>query len=187
MLIPPEDKPGKMPIDRCAELKRLLGHANSFISKRDNGHAITVQGSRNIPATVAAMSLDELRDEVVRLSTEGMSGAAASSSEQDLESERAAMEEQVLTELASHPTVTYVRALEEEREGYRDALQVETKRTRDQRVALEAKDRIIAKLRDQLQSVGSSGRKSAMGAMNGNGTRGSFPAMGDSRPISAAH
>ena len=42
------------------------------------------------------------------------------------EESRQRLEQQVLTELASHPTVTYVRALEEEREGYRDALQVTT-------------------------------------------------------------
>ena len=118
-------------------LKRLLGHATLFVNKRDS-HSPSVQGSRDIPVTVAAMSLDELRDEVVRLASAD-TGGMASPDEAGSEADRAAMEEQVLTELASHPTVTYVRALEEEREGYRDALQVETKRTRDQRVALEVK------------------------------------------------
>ena len=40
----------------------------------------------------------------------------------------------------------------------RPRAQVETKRTRDQRVALEAKDRIIGKLREQLGSMGTSSR-----------------------------
>ena len=34
------------------------------------------------------------------------------------------MEEEVLTELASHPTVAYIRGLEDECEGYREALAV---------------------------------------------------------------
>jgi hypothetical protein len=36
------------------------------------------------------------------------------------------VEEDVLTDLASHPTVAYIRSLEEECNGYRTALKVRT-------------------------------------------------------------
>ena len=38
--------------------------------------------------------------------------------------DRRRVEEEVLTELASHPTVAYIRGLEDECEGYREALAV---------------------------------------------------------------
>ena len=40
------------------------------------------------------------------------------------EEARRRLEEEVLTELASHPTVAYIRGLEDECEGYREALAV---------------------------------------------------------------
>ena len=61
--------------------------------------------------------------------------------------------------------------------------QTETKRTRDQRVALESKDRIVAKLREQLQSF--SRRPGSRTSMGGS-TR--LPGVhGDSRPDSAPY
>eukprot|EP01045_Picozoa_sp_COSAG04_P058754 COSAG04_NODE_28743_length_273_cov_1.408046_1_plen_84_part_01 len=41
--------------------------------------------------------------------------------------ERRRLEEEVLTELASHPTAVYIRGLEDECEGYREALQVRSR------------------------------------------------------------
>ena len=43
---------------------------------------------------------------------------------------RRKLEEEVLTELASHPTVAYIRGLEDECEGYREALAVRYRRVR---------------------------------------------------------
>jgi hypothetical protein len=108
-------------------LQRLLGHAKSFIDKRSSG-VDAVSMRQDIPGAVAQMSLDELRDEVVKLSSQvGSRGGGGGGSGGGVDEEsRQRLEQQVLTELASHPTVTYVRALEEEREGYRDALQVTT-------------------------------------------------------------
>ena len=122
----------------------------------------------SVSEEIASLSLDELRDEVMRLRANP--GAAdvprgtadiGSAAGDDL---RHHIEEEVLTELSSHPTVAYIRGLEDEAGGYRDALKAETKRTRDQRVALESKDRIIDKLREQLQSFSHRGGGSRGGS-----------------------
>ena len=155
MLIPPEDKPGKMPIERCHELQRLLGHATNFTRNQEERRETRSRMASAVDE-VASLSLDELRDEVMRLRANPGAGEEAPMDagvgSVDTEGLRHRLEEEVLTELSSHPTVAYIRGLEEESSGYRDALKSETKRTRDQRVALESKDRIIDKLREQLQS-----------------------------------
>ena len=123
--------------------------------------------------------------------------------------ERRRLEEEVLTELASHPTAVYIRGLEDECEGYREALQVrtrthspltraaadcltlcvfrqsETKRTRDQRVALESKDRIVAKLREQLQSF-SRGRAGSRAGSAGSSMRQTMPQLHSSMRAESA-
>lgn len=74
MLIPPEDKPGKMPIERCEELQRLLGHAQKFVNQHESHQMEHVM--RSEADEIAAMSLDDLRDEIMRLRSQ--EGAAAS-------------------------------------------------------------------------------------------------------------
>ena len=156
MLIAPDDKPGKMPIERCAELQRLLSQAGNFIATHEQeGSAL---GDFGGPEELAGLSLDELRDEVMQLrgrapdaphavaaSAGGApSGAFTFTFALNLlqrswmtlwltvllcccmftEESRRRVEEEVLTELASHPTVVYIRGLEDECEGYREALSV---------------------------------------------------------------
>ena len=71
-----DDKPGKMPIERCAELQRLLGQANSFISGQEREKAAL--GDFGGPEELASLSLDELRDEVMRLRTHSADAPHAS-------------------------------------------------------------------------------------------------------------
>ena len=70
MLIPPNDKPGTMPIERCEELQRLLGNTMSFIKKNEGRAARESRTMGTDADEIAAMSLDELRDEVMRLRTQ---------------------------------------------------------------------------------------------------------------------
>lgn len=160
-----DDKPGKMPIERCSELQRLLGQANSFINSHERERSAL--GDFGGPEELAGLSLDELRDEVMQLRSRAPDAphAAASSSGPAAvvtgqlmllsvpwmiqsfkcgfrtcmtdwcalhciglhwiaDEARRKLEEEVLTELAGHPTVVYIRGLEDECEGYREALAV---------------------------------------------------------------
>jgi len=73
-----DDKPGKMPIERCTELQRLLGQANSFIRGQERDRSAL--GDFGGPEEVAGLSLDELRDEVMRLRAQAHDGPHAISS-----------------------------------------------------------------------------------------------------------
>jgi len=145
MLIPPDDKPGKMPIDRCQELQRLLSHTKAFITQHE-GPASRLGDFGGLEEELGGMSIDELRDEVMQLRARTVDGAPpgpsgecrclailrAANTDTSLavtpdDVERRRLEEEVLTELASHPTAVYIRGLEDECEGYREALQVRSR------------------------------------------------------------
>lgn len=49
----------------------------------------------------------------------------------------------VENDLAAHPTVSYMRKLEDERDHYRNLLMAEQKRTKQLMVALDAKERLL--------------------------------------------
>lgn len=70
-----DDKPGKMPIERCTELQRLLAQANSFIGSQEQEKSAL--GDFGGPEEVAGLSLDELRDEVMRLRAHARDGPHA--------------------------------------------------------------------------------------------------------------
>ena len=72
-----DDKPGKMPIERCTELQRLLAQANSFIGGQERSRSAL--GDFGGPEELAGLSLDELRDEVMRLRAQAHDGPHATS------------------------------------------------------------------------------------------------------------
>ena len=72
-----DDKPGKMPIERCTELQRLLAQANSFIGAQEQEKSAL--GDFGGPQELAGLSLDELRDEVMRLRAQVADGPDAGS------------------------------------------------------------------------------------------------------------
>jgi hypothetical protein len=67
-----------MPIERCTELQRLLAQANSFIGGQEREQSAL--GDFGGPEELAGLSLDELRDEVMRLRSQARDGPHAISS-----------------------------------------------------------------------------------------------------------
>ena len=67
-----------MPIERCTELQRLLAQANSFINGQEREKSAL--GDFGGPEELAGLSLDELRDEVMRLRAQVRDGPHASGS-----------------------------------------------------------------------------------------------------------
>merc|ERR1712093_202890 len=104
------------------ELQRLLSHTKAFITQHE-GPASRLGDFGGLEEELGGMSIDELRDEVMQLRARTVDGAPPGPSD---DVERRRLEEEVLTELASHPTAVYIRGLEDECEGYREALQSET-------------------------------------------------------------
>ena len=48
------------------------------------------------------------------------------------------MQERVMTELGEHPTIEYIKALEKDRQYYKDKVVIETKKLNDLRIAFNA-------------------------------------------------
>jgi len=112
-----------------------------------------------VPEDINALSLQELRNLCIQLTQRG---ATASSEKSGHRSEAAdALEEQVLNDLADHPTVEYIKRLEDERDYYKQQLAEEVKANRHAKTALDSKQRQIQKLMVKQQTAGS-GRSTAM-------------------------
>jgi len=86
----------------------------------------------------------ELRQEVGSLTQKLATAEALATSR--VGEERARIEQEVLNDLADHPTVEYIKRIEDERAYYKEQLAEEVRRCKDLRVAVDAKQRMIDKL-----------------------------------------
>ena len=83
---------------------------------------------------------------------------------------RAAIEHQVLADLADHPTIEYIKRIEDERTYYKEQLHEEVRRCKDLRVALDSKQRVIDKTQGMYGQHGTSMRTARVNS----GMSGSF-------------
>eukprot|EP00949_MAST-11_sp_MAST-11-sp1_P004004 g4004.t1 len=74
---------------------------------------------------------------------------------------RRRVEEQVLNDLADHPTVEYIKAVEDEREHYKSLLAEEAKKHRQLRIAYQAQVRAIDKVRRRRPRTAATSRSSS--------------------------
>eukprot|EP00698_Gefionella_okellyi_P000497 TRINITY_DN10451_c0_g1_i1.p1 TRINITY_DN10451_c0_g1~~TRINITY_DN10451_c0_g1_i1.p1 ORF type:complete len:819 (-),score=185.27 TRINITY_DN10451_c0_g1_i1:3564-6020(-) len=155
-VIPQAHKPAPVNFDICKTVAKLIGQADSFISRQQvralagtasgpatarstTARSVTLQRTQSAPAEsdqdLYTMSADALRREVARLRAEV--------TEQRSGEHRSGLKEQVENDLASHPTISYMRKLEDERERYKQLHQAEQRRVKQLQVALDAKERLF--------------------------------------------
>jgi hypothetical protein len=148
-----------------------------------------------IGGPVADMSVDALQIEV------GSLREYANRMADEHEAVRVSLEEQVMNDLADHPTIQYIKSLEDQRGALKDTLRTETGRTRQLRVSYNAQARLLARLQQQLSdstrpyhphangssgggggsyrpgSSGAGGRRARPGGSSGPGGGGGFRAV----------
>jgi len=125
----------------------IKGHPTGMAASFTEGNptARTVSGA-GAGAGAGASDKDEIkrmRDELETL--RAALSAAEKKAADSLADVRASVEQQVLSDLADHPTVEYIKRIEDERTYYKEQLHEEVRRCKDLRVALDAKQRTIEK------------------------------------------
>lgn len=80
--------------------------------------------------------------------------------------ERTKIEQEVLNDLADHPTVEYIKRIEDERAYYKDQLSEEVRRCKDLRVALDSKQRQLEKHLAGTSTLGNSINRSGATSVN---------------------
>lgn len=101
--------------------------------------SMTAGSTLTSPGALFSMDEETLRSKFQELQMRVLTLEAG-----DLTNDRNEMKQQVLTELAAHPTVEYIKALEEDVARYQKALQEEKKRNTDMRIALEQQKRTMS-------------------------------------------
>lgn len=149
--IPEKAKPGPMSADVLRDLVKYKKRAEDFIKAHPT--AISGVNLARVASTTASMpqpgelssgEVFELRKELEtykeRLSEAEMTATSR------VGEERAKIEQEVLNDLADHPTVEYIKRIEDERAYYKDQLAEEVRRCKDLRVSLDSKQRQIDKI-----------------------------------------
>uniref|UniRef100_A0A7S0ECQ6 Kinesin motor domain-containing protein n=1 Tax=Hanusia phi TaxID=3032 RepID=A0A7S0ECQ6_9CRYP len=170
--IPNKDKPQLMSPEVLRDLSKYRKRADDFIKSHPTGLSISFP-DKNPAGTAAAdpvasptgegdEHVNRLRQEVSSLKEK--LAATERKSAQTVDEIRAQVEQQVLSDLADHPTVEYIKQIEDERNYYREQLQEEVRRCKDLRIALDSKQRVIEKQTGSLEAIKGFTRSNAHGS-----------------------
>ncbi|EKX41707.1 hypothetical protein GUITHDRAFT_153719 [Guillardia theta CCMP2712] len=159
--IPQKDKPQLMSPEVLRDLSKYRKRADDFIKAHPTG--LNISFSEKNPTGSAGPDLiasptGEGEEQANRLRLEVSSlkeklAATERKSAQTADELRAQIEQQVLSDLADHPTVEYIKQIEDERNYYREQLQEEVRRCKDLRIALDSKQRVIEKQTGTLEAM----------------------------------
>ena len=146
---PDKAKPGPMAADTLRDLTKYKKRADDFIKSHPTNLTATFTES-NPTARTGSGAANTEKEELQRLrqETETLRNALQAAEKQAAENMvdvRAQVEQQVLADLADHPTVEYIKRIEDERTYYKEQLHEEVRRCKDLRVALDSKQRVIDK------------------------------------------
>eukprot|EP00802_Teleaulax_amphioxeia_P003314 Tamp_03317.p1 GENE.Tamp_03317~~Tamp_03317.p1 ORF type:complete len:600 (+),score=234.07 Tamp_03317:1581-3380(+) len=182
---PDKAKPGPMAADTLRDLTKYKKRADDFIKSHPTNLTATFTES-NPTARTGSGAANTEKEELQRLrqETETLRNALQAAEKQAAENMvdvRAQVEQQVLADLADHPTVEYIKRIEDERTYYKEQLHEEVRRCKDLRVALDSKQRVIDKTMTGSHSVQRFG--SGMSGSRGMTGTSRFPAL-SSRPQS---
>jgi hypothetical protein len=156
---PPQAKPGPMSADTIRDILKFKKRADEFIRGHPPALTVTFTEANPLGRTLSNANIGgkadgeevRLRDEVETLRralAEAEEAAQAHKAQV-----RATVEEQVLSDLSDHPTVEYIKRIEDERTYYKEQLHEEVRRNKDLRVALDAKQRVIDKTITSSQTL----------------------------------
>ncbi|KAJ1490854.1 P-loop containing nucleoside triphosphate hydrolase protein [Baffinella frigidus] len=172
---PDKDKPDAMMVDTIKEVLKYKKRADDFVRGRPTGleasfteetpaanlRGATAASGAGSQAQKGAGGGDADVDALERqLSAARLKLDVAERQVADQGSDsRAKIEQEVLADLADHPTVEYIKRIEDERTYYKELLHEETRRCKDLRVALDAKQRALDKTAQvgQLSAMARSG------------------------------
>jgi len=176
--IPDKAKPGPMSAEVLRDLSKYKKRAEDFIKAHPT--ASTTSGIGRVASTVASTTLpqpgelsaqqvNELRAELETYK-ERIAEAEATATSKSGE-ERHKIEQDVLNDLADHPTVEYIKRIEDERAYYKDQLSEEVRRCKDLRVALDSKQRQLEKHLAGTSTLGHSMNRSGASSVNRSASR----------------
>mmetsp|Transcript_76203 Transcript_76203/g.204611 ORF Transcript_76203/g.204611 Transcript_76203/m.204611 type:complete len:304 (-) Transcript_76203:311-1222(-) len=170
--IPEREKPGPMRAETMKDLAKYKRRADEYVKAHPGGVSVaftednpTAQpDAAAVAAAVAAATADEDGEE-----DPGVDGLKVAQAElRDLRTKlaaaealnassigrvRAELEREILAELSGQPAVELLRRTEDERTHYKEQLAEEVRRTRDLRIQLEAKQRLIDKANATLAAA----------------------------------
>jgi hypothetical protein len=146
---PDKAKPGPMSADTLRDLTKYKKRADDFVKNHPTNLTATFTENNPTARTTSGAGNSE-KDELLRLrqETETLRNSLQAAEQQiaaNTADMRAQVEQQVLADLADHPTVEYIKRIEDERTYYKEQLHEEVRRCKDLRVALDSKQRVIDK------------------------------------------
>ena len=146
VVVPAKDRPAPLNLERMKHLQRILQKLDGFSAdmREEEDPELLMEGGSpsrpasqqsNLPAGMEELELEvvNLRRELGRVEAEGKAEVSAA--------EREALERQILEELTAHPTIDYIRRLENEAHQYQADLLDARKKVADLRVALASAQR----------------------------------------------
>ena len=181
-----KQKPGPMALDTIRDVLKFKKRADDFIKGHPTG--LTSSFTEGNPSATSARSASGTgptdKEEIKRLRDEADTlrsalAAAEKKAADSLAEVRAQVEQQVLSDLADHPTVEYIKRIEDERTYYKEQLHEEVRRCKDLRVALDAKQRTIEKSFGGSQLMGVTRGTSRRTGSGMSGVSGANPRFGN--------
>mmetsp|Transcript_16263 Transcript_16263/g.38244 ORF Transcript_16263/g.38244 Transcript_16263/m.38244 type:complete len:893 (+) Transcript_16263:50-2728(+) len=167
-----------------AEINRLAAeNSSNSVSLSSTGNlAPRLPAAAQAPPPVDDTDVHRMSDLELRQAVTSLRAQIAAMQEQP-QAERLRLEEEILNDLADHPTVEYIKQLEDERAYYKEQLAEEVKANRNAKISLDSKERQIQKLQAKSPgSPGASGRNTAMSNRSGHSTGPN--SRSNSRPVS---